>query len=162
MRITLPWPPSANRIWREARGRVYISKEYQSFLEAAKSAWLMQGGRRLDENDEIEVDLLLFPPNRRPYDVDNRIKPTLDALTKIGFWKDDRIVSRVSAKRCQPVEFGAVVATLTPGAKEKVDPEEFGLAVLEKTKRRYGAERAAAREARDAKRAKRTESKKLF
>jgi len=45
----------------------------------------------------IAVLLELWAPTSGPYgnfgyDVDNRIKPTLDALTKAGVWADDKFV----------------------------------------------------------------------
>ena len=62
----------------------------------------------------MQVTLRLFPPHNRDYDVDNRIKPSLDALTKTGFWLDDRYVRKIVAVDCEPVVGGAVVALVEP------------------------------------------------
>lgn|GEM_PF-3726264 len=107
--LKLPWAPSANQIWRNhSAGQVYLAKKYQVFLEQAYYAWLAQGAPHF-KSKAAQVALYLYPPSAHGYDVDNRIKPTLDALTKIGFWKDDRIVRKVSASAERPVEGGAII-----------------------------------------------------
>ena len=55
---------------------------------------------------------------RRSYDVDNRVKPTLDALTKIGLWKDDRYVRKITVTACEAVKYGAVVVEIDEFANE--------------------------------------------
>ena len=110
--LKLPWAPSANQIWRNHRaGQVYLSKKYQDFLKLAYYAWLEQGSPTFKE-EAAQVELNLFPPSSRPYDVDNRIKPTLDALTKMGFWTDDRIVRKVTAVASVPVAGGAIIVNV--------------------------------------------------
>lgn len=119
--LKLPWAPSANQIWRNYRsGQVYLSKKYQVFLERAYYAWLEQGAPRF-KSETAKVVLNLFPPSTRPYDVDNRIKPTLDALTKIGFWKDDRIVRKITAIANPPVEGGAIIVDVDASQLEVDD-----------------------------------------
>lgn len=109
MKIQLPWLPSANRIWITNRmGRTYLSGKYKNLLREAQILWLEQGRPRV--SGEVAVHLYLFPPDRRSVDVDNRIKPTLDTLTKIGFWADDEIVKHVQATLCGPVQDGAIIA----------------------------------------------------
>ena len=46
----------------------------------------------------------LHAPNRRKYDIDNRIKSLLDALTHSGVWLDDELIDRIKIER------GAIVA----------------------------------------------------
>lgn len=107
--VKLPWAPSANQIWRNHRaGQVYLSPKYQDFLKLAYYEWAEQGAPKFN-GESAQVIINLYPPSARPYDVDNRIKPTLDALTKIGFWKDDRIVRKVTAIANAPVERGAII-----------------------------------------------------
>ena len=108
--LRLPWAPSANVIWRNLRsGAVYLSPQYRTFLNDAYYAYLAQGKPRVDNGELLQVTLRLFPPHRRAYDIDNRIKPTLDALTKIGFWKDDRYVRKITVVANEPVDGGAIV-----------------------------------------------------
>lgn len=125
--IKLPWPPSANSLWRTAPGGhgIYLSREYKSYLNNATCEYLAQGRPRI-EATPVQLGMKLFPPTRRPYDVDNRIKPTLDALTKIGFWLDDRIVRKITAVACPPVKNGAVII-MVAAFKDSDLSEELGL-----------------------------------
>lgn len=112
MKIFLPWPPSANKIWRNLRGSrgLYLAKEYKRFVDESK-IWLWnQGSPRVLGDANLEVVIKLYPPTKRGYDVDNRIKPTLDALAKAGFWRDDKIARKVTALCPEPIPGdGAVV-----------------------------------------------------
>lgn len=126
MIFQLPWGPSANAIWRNGANGTHLSSKYREFLDASLASWYEQGRPRV--RGELTVHLYLFPPDSRPRDVDNRIKPALDAMTKIGFWEDDRVVKKVSATLCSPVNHGAIVVELFQFEKSELkDPEKFGL-----------------------------------
>lgn len=133
----LPWSPSVNKIWRSYRNKVCLSKEYQEFLDSCQLAYLHQGAPKLLErpNEELDVRLYFFPPYRRSYDVDNRIKPVLDALTKVGFWSDDSIVRRISAIKCAPCKSGATVIEIYYIEARMLPPETFGLLPLKPEKK---------------------------
>lgn len=99
----LPWPPSANRYWRNFRGRMVISKEareYRTRIGYQKSQLpQVKSGARL------EINMLAYPPDRRKRDIDNLIKITLDALEKgLGF--NDCQVDKLSIERKEVVENG--------------------------------------------------------
>lgn len=101
--LTIPaYPPSTNRLWRSGKGRVYLSDETKRFYQDVLISLLETGNARAPKGWKyFNVDVVLHPA-RRAGDVDNRIKPILDALTQTGFWDDDSLVGRVSC------EFGAV------------------------------------------------------
>lgn len=103
----IPFPPSANVIWRNARGRTYLSKEYKAFLEEVAATWRLNSVKDWETDARYIVTLQLFAATRRKYDVDNRIKPTLDALTKAGVWLDDEQVDDVRAVKMYPKDDGA-------------------------------------------------------
>lgn len=81
--------PTANLIWRTFKGRTVISKEYREFIAAVaravnvKTSW------------ECVAVYVTVRPKKRIGDVGNRSKAVMDALTRAGFWSDDRIVARV-------------------------------------------------------------------
>lgn len=101
--FALPWPPSTNNIWRVGKSfskdwtkpRVYRSAAYETFLGRVFAAACDGHIPALKRSVLFDVELSFIPPNLQKYDVDNRVKATFDALTKIGFWKDDAQV-RVS------------------------------------------------------------------
>lgn len=96
--FVLPWPPTTNHIWKNAtvagRPRTYRSKKYKDFL--ASAAWSVRKAilSRKDpwrkiEGDDVSVELSFYAPNRRRYDVDNRVKAVFDVLTHEEVWDDD-------------------------------------------------------------------------
>ena len=86
-------PPTANRMWRRNRRGMYLTDEARTFV--AEVAFAVRGARVPESWKYCAVEIVV-EPRRRSGDVDNRIKPTLDALTKCGFWKDDDMVAFVS------------------------------------------------------------------
>lgn len=104
----IPFPPSANAIWRNARGRTYLSQAYKTFLEEVAAAWRSNTIEKWETDARYTVTIQLYAPTRRKYDVDNRIKPTLDALTKAGAWLDDEQVDDVRAVKFTPSKYSAL------------------------------------------------------
>lgn len=96
VRITLPWPPSANRYWRKTRwGRVYTSPEARAYRWQAAMKALAQGVRPVKGMVIVELDLYR-PANRG--DTDNFVKVILDALNGVA-WADDKQVKRIEAEK---------------------------------------------------------------
>lgn len=90
-------PPSANKIWRRnpKSNKPFFSGEYKKFKDLV--AWKCVGRKLPKEWRWCSVELI-FHMKTRSGDVDNRIKPTLDALTQAGFWADDKCVAEVHAR----------------------------------------------------------------
>jgi crossover junction endodeoxyribonuclease RusA len=53
-----------------------------------------------------------YPPDRRKRDIDNLVKPTLDALTKAGVWLDDEQVEELTIRRLNVSRGGLLVAEI--------------------------------------------------
>lgn len=88
--ITLPEPPSANRYWRNARGRFVRSTAANNYKSTVGWQAIAQGvGNPLD--GEVAVTLRWFR-GRRSGDLDNRIKVAVDALNGIAYEDDKQIV----------------------------------------------------------------------
>lgn len=115
--ITLPFPPSANRYWRHARGRTYLAKEAVEYRQAVLAACAMQGVVH-----RLQVDLVIIielsAPDKRRWDLDNRIKQLLDALAYAGVYQDDGQIVRLTAIKLSPVTGGRCVVTID----ENTDP----------------------------------------
>lgn len=90
------WPPTANHFWGASGASRYLTPEYKTFLTECA---LVIAGTRLRVADGYFVDILATPPDNRVRDLDNVIKPTLDALTRCGVWKDDKLVVKILAEK---------------------------------------------------------------
>lgn len=110
-RLTLPWPPSVNRYYRNVAGKTLISAEGRAYrtavvnLLAENSAPLMVG--------DVAVEIEAFMPDRRRRDLDNLLKGLLDALTHAGLWLDDSQVADLRIRRA-PTIGGMVKVEVTP------------------------------------------------
>lgn len=106
------FPPSSNNMYLNGRGggRRVPTRELKLFKEFVGLEWGLTQQRAIPPFvKRVRVVLTFCPPSRRWYDVDNRVKPTLDALTEAGVWLDDKIVDQVDARKGDPVRGGAVV-----------------------------------------------------
>lgn len=97
MKLTLPIPPSANTIFRNVpgRGRVKTAAYVKWRADAALGLRVIQKAGHIDGPVAIHIRVKRL---RKNSDIDNRIKPTLDALVEAGVIEDDRHVQRVSAE----------------------------------------------------------------
>lgn len=95
IKLTLPLPPSANRYWRNFRGRAVVSKEAKEYKEIV--GWLCQSVEhpRLDGPVSIQMDVYRA---RKSGDLDNFTKCLLDSLN--GYvYQDDSQVVEIHARR---------------------------------------------------------------
>jgi Holliday junction resolvase RusA-like endonuclease len=105
--LDLPFPPSMNRIWRIARGKVGRRKP-QVYLNPRYVAWkrecdaelmISRLGLRKDVPIRVpmKLTLTLDGGTKRTGDTDNRIKPVQDWLQRAGVIWDDKLIRDVRA-----------------------------------------------------------------
>lgn len=88
IQITVAWPPSVNRYWRQFQGRMIISAEGRKYREAIIQQVFIEGlVKRL--TGDLRVTIEAFRPDERRRDLDNLLKSTLDALAHAGLYEDD-------------------------------------------------------------------------
>lgn len=97
--LTIPFPPTLNHNIGRRGGRYYQSGEYKSFLTQVGWLWLKAVPRDWSKESRYSVVVELIYNTRRRYDVDNRVKPILDALTRAGTWNDDAQVDEILVVR---------------------------------------------------------------
>lgn len=98
MNITLPVPPSLNGMYFNAPGRGRVkTTAYQAWRNEAVASILAQTQRDPRMGGFISVRINL-PTNMRG-DIDNRIKPILDALVASGRIDDDRNVQSITVAK---------------------------------------------------------------
>jgi len=82
MKLTLPFPPSVNTYWRNTRKGVLISASGRCFRSNALACVIEQLKRRpAPITVNVEVSVLLFPPDKRQRELDNYLKALLYSLT---------------------------------------------------------------------------------
>ncbi|MGE5500596.1 MAG: RusA family crossover junction endodeoxyribonuclease [Ignavibacteriales bacterium] len=88
IRLELPYPPSANRLWRAVNGRQIKSGHYRLWLlEAVTAIRATLPNKGLSGPYRLMIQATA--PDRRRRDLDNIIKPVGDALTQAGVVTDD-------------------------------------------------------------------------
>lgn len=112
--LYLNWPPTINSYYKCAKhGGKVLSRKGRLYREAvAEDVREQTGPILLDEKMLVEV--ILFPPDRRTRDLDNYMKPLLDALTNAEFWEDDRLIDQLPIYRGESVQNGQVQLRVSP------------------------------------------------
>lgn len=95
MTVTLPYPPSANRYWRNVAGRVLVSREARTYKTVAAIHARAQGMRPTAGPVVLTIDA--YRP-RRIGDLDNLMKVLGDALRGVAY-EDDSQVVEIRARR---------------------------------------------------------------
>lgn len=126
LRITLPWPPSTNHIWRNYRGRMVLSAAGRAYHSLVMQAVMLQRAN-VGLAGRLVVLLELHAPThdaagrRRTKwgDVANREKVLIDSLQGAGCFRNDEQIDDLRIVRREPVSGGAVVVTIQEVDKEQ-------------------------------------------
>jgi Holliday junction resolvase RusA-like endonuclease len=104
--LELPYPPTANTIWRTGKNRAgrswtYLNPKYVAWKKEADAMFVQQNRAGTVGQSLIgpfEVHLTFSTKKRRSNsDIDNRIKPCLDALQRFGVIENDSLAEKVTA-----------------------------------------------------------------
>jgi len=99
IRLSLPFPPSMNRLWRASKGGgVYKSKAYTDWRKAAVWTIVAQARGLRPIPGAYKLKLELVRPDKRYRDLDNMLKAVSDALTDSGVIMDDRMCEWIEAR----------------------------------------------------------------
>jgi Holliday junction resolvase RusA-like endonuclease len=109
--LTLPLPPSVNQYQPHANrgGRCvrYLSSEAKKF-KSEVMALVDRENASQGILEPLRVILDIFPRDRRRQDIDNRIKPCLDALQSAGVFEDDSQIVELVVRKHESVKGGMV------------------------------------------------------
>ena len=104
-RVLLPVPPSTNNLFFNGRGgRRHKTPRYKAWLKECSQHFLTLGYHRYDKKDKTKQCVILDVPINYQRDLDNVIKPTLDALKQSSVIPDDRWVNEIHAYRTRGSE----------------------------------------------------------
>lgn len=115
--VMVDYPVSANRYWRNFKGRTVVSSEARAYKDHISLLWKSMGLPL--HIGPVCVSILLHPrltkkgeESRSRIDLDNCIKVAIDALNGVAF-ADDKQVRRLIAEVADPVEGGALSVRVT-------------------------------------------------
>jgi len=99
--LTLPWPPSVNRYWRQVNGRAILSADGRAYKQEVAACCIFVGAQKFA--GPVCVDILAVRPDKRRRDLDNLLKAALDGLTP-WVWEDDSQVVDLRIRWAPEVE----------------------------------------------------------
>lgn len=113
--LTLPYPPSMNRIWRSSKTGVYKDSKASAYQQTVRTLAIVAG---LSEPLQGPIRLLVSLHPRKPkkasskpvrcIDLDNATKAAIDALNGLA-WQDDSQMVEILSRKAEPVEAGALI-----------------------------------------------------
>ena len=114
----LDYPISANRYWRNFKGRTVVSAEANQYKAVTALLW-RSSGLPLHAGP-VTVELLLHPKQTKSgeasktrMDLDNVLKVAIDALNGVAF-VDDKQVRKLVAEVADPVPGGGLSVRVSP------------------------------------------------
>lgn len=108
VQLILPWPPSVNTYWGFHGHRRFLTQKAQEFKKEVATA---VKGQRLGQS-RLSVTISAFAPDKRIRDLDNILKPTLDALVQAGLFDDDSQVDLLTIQRGEVLKGGMAIVTV--------------------------------------------------
>lgn len=110
IRLSLPYPPTANLYWRLMRGRIVKSTEARDYQKRVR--WLALAAKVRPIDGPVVVTVVAYRP-RRVGDLDNTLKVVIDALKGVA-WHDDSQLAEIRATRLEDPADPRLVLTAEP------------------------------------------------
>jgi len=115
--LYLPYPPSINNYWIASGHRRFISQRGRDFKASVSSYVIEQNIPKLG-GVQVNIDIILRPRSKKLMDIDNCIKPILDAVQDAGVIDDDVQVAKVSIERGLIQKGGGCVVMIIPMSQD--------------------------------------------
>ena len=96
--LNLPLTPSVNHYWGTHGHRRYVSKAGVQFKEQVSDYVAEYQVPKLGQA-RLEMQVTLYPKDRRKQDIDNRIKALWDALADAGVFDNDEQIDVLMVQR---------------------------------------------------------------
>jgi len=92
----IPFPPSANRLWRRSGKRIHRSTQYVEWLERA--GWHVIQQRQGGIKGPYAISIQAVRPDKRRRDLSNTLKALEDLLQSVGTIEDDAYAEMISLR----------------------------------------------------------------
>jgi crossover junction endodeoxyribonuclease RusA len=104
LHLNLPYPPSVNTYWGFHGHRRFLTNKANDFKSRVAHAVSLTDIRF--GNARLQITVALHAPDKRVRDIDNVVKPLLDALVDARLFDDDSQVDLITIMRKQPIKGG--------------------------------------------------------
>ena len=94
--LWMPYPVSANSLWRSVKGRVIKSSAYQAWLKEAGLEVMAQRPSKI--KGPYKITITAARPDRRRRDLGNLEKSVSDLLQSVGVIEDDCYAEMISMR----------------------------------------------------------------
>ena len=105
IKLTLPYPPTVNHYWGQLGSKKFLGKKGKEFREEVIIA--VYNARQGGLNARLHVEVYLYPPDNRKRDLDNVLKPLLDAMEHAGCYENDSQIDKLCITRREVVPQGS-------------------------------------------------------
>lgn len=109
--LNLPFPPSVNTYYRRGAHATYMSKQGRDYKKAV-AEYISQSNTPKLGTARLSLEIVLWPKDKRKYDIDNRIKALLDSLQDAGVFDDDEQIDQINIYRGDGVISGGQARVL--------------------------------------------------
>lgn len=96
--IQLPMPPTVNTYYRNFRGRMVLGKKGREFKLAVQEIVTITNIPSFRDK-RLAAIITVFPPNKRKWDLDGRLKGIFDALQDAGVYDNDEQFDKIEVAR---------------------------------------------------------------
>jgi len=111
--LELPYPVSVNAYWLASGTRRYISKRGVDFKKRVAEIWGETGHTGFGDAP-VELNVYLYPRDKRLMDIDNMLKCLGDSLQDAGCFTDDQQVWKITIERGAQKKGGGCQVTIRP------------------------------------------------
>lgn len=116
MKVTLSYPPSVNRAWRNSKGKMYQPAEITQYKRTAGLLAKAAGAKIIE--GAVQVEAILHPKTKKDgnaskvlIDLDNLLKVVLDGFNGVCY-RDDKQVQKISLEVGKPILNGGVTVII--------------------------------------------------
>jgi len=125
IQLYLPWPPTINNYYSHTSRGVYISKKGRLYSKLVEEAVREQTSGFTMLLEPLQMELVLYPPDRRKRDLDNHLKALQDSLTRSAFYEDDSLIDQLVVYRGEIVKKGLALVRFSTAEPLLKAPEGY-------------------------------------
>ena len=109
--LNLPYPPSVNHLYINARGRRFPNAKAKAYKTAVQE-YVAEYRTPKFNNAKIALIVWAYPPDKRKRDISNLLKIIEDSLQDAGVFDDDFNIDFIEIKRCDIKKGGGLTVMI--------------------------------------------------